>query len=490
MSNETHEIYVLTQTPVHIGGEQEKHLTKGMDFLMEGRRVWRLNHRELAEHLGVDVYVNAMEQGKNELEKLIRQRKVVYSQVAKDLGEIEGDSSEIKMMVADGMKGLPYIPGSSLKGGLRSALFKAAGGSWQQSNDRDVFGQFNNSVMRFIGVSDLHFNHPGALINSKVFNPKSYDGKWEGAWKFAGGSGKNKEEFRPREFATALEVIPSGEVSVLRLNLKPELMNDYQRKTNAPVPRKAASLLEQEDIVGTLFQSIYSYTNQYLEKELAYYNKLGGDLVDLAVKAFELLLKANQPARPLLRLGFGSGFHAVTGDFQYADHLEPLGRQEYNKLRKSRRLGFTYDEKARDYVFHPLGFVQLLRPADAAPYLKRLRQVPERGEVEKTPAAAPHPAPSTVVAPAAAPGKEISAGSVSPKLVNKTEKELKKGVKTEGIVMGQEGNNISIRPLLAGYEEVTISLRYPAGMPIGTVVALTVRLEGKKLIGQGSPVAK
>jgi hypothetical protein len=484
MKNETHTLYVLTQTPVHIGGEQEKHLVEGMDYLMDGQRVWRLDDRKLANVLGLDTYVNALEGGRNELRNLLRQRKVNYATVATDLGELEGKAKDIKMMVADGMNGLPYIPGSSFKGGLRSALFKAAGGSQRQADDRAVYGQFDNSVMRFLGVSDLHFNHPGMLLNSKVFNPVTQDGNWEGAWKFTFGSGKNKERFEVDEFTTGLQVIPSGELSPLRLNLKPEQLKVFQRATNKPVPRQAAALLKQEDIVNALFQNVYAHTDKYLRKELAYFENLGGHLVNLVVNAYHKLIEANQVERPLLRLGFGSGFHAITGDFQYANHLEPLDRAEGRKLRKSRRLGFDYDETADDYVFHPLGFVQLLRPDDAAPYLEKLRKTPEHHTQKQATTSSPPPAPSASTTTTAA--SEKAPATVAPKLVTKNAKQLRKGVLVDGIVVGQKGNNVLIRPYLAGYEQATVSLRYPAGIANETLVSITVRLEGKILIGQGT----
>jgi hypothetical protein len=136
------------------------------------------------------------------------------------------------------------------------------------------------------------------------------------------------------------------------------------------------------------------------------------------------------------------------------------------------------------YVFHPLGFVQLLRPDDAAPYLGKLRKTPEHQTPEKNTASSTTTAPSTSIAPAAAPEK--APATIAPKLVTKNAKQLRKSVVVDGIVVGKEGNNVLVRPYLTGYEQATVGLRFPAGMANGTLVSVTVRLEGKKLIGQGT----
>jgi len=68
----------------------------------------------------------------------------------------------------------------------------------------------------------------------------------------------------------------------------------------------------------------------------------------------------------LLRLGAGSGFHAMTGDWQFDDHTETGyhqgGRNHGKKKYKSRKLAFEWDEtrgNEGEYVFYPMGFIEL-----------------------------------------------------------------------------------------------------------------------------------
>jgi hypothetical protein len=404
MENKTHELYLFTQTPVHIGGEQEKHLIEDIDYIRENSRIWRFDQLRLIQKVGVDDYVNAAEKGRNALKEMLRLKRIKTATVATDMGEIEGKCGEVKMMVSDGLYGIPYIPGTSLKGGLRSALFKAAGGREGNSSDREVFGEFDNSVMRFVNVSDVYFYHPGKLYNSGTYNPTISKDGWEGSWKYAGGSGNNDYRFSPSagKYNSAVQTVPAGQLGALRLSFKAGGLGQYQKaKNDKQVPSSAAAILEKPDSLARIFRIIHKYSSEYIKKEITFFKKLKGDLHEEIVVAYERLQEQNRPEAPILRIGFGSGFHAVTGDFQYEDHLVPLKEKAYNKLRKSRRLAFSFDEAADQYVFHPLGFVQLLRPEDAQPYLARLRQPPVFEPPTQTEPG--HPALSTSPAPAAAP---------------------------------------------------------------------------------------
>jgi|GEM_PF-3372712 hypothetical protein len=509
MENKTHELYLFTQTPVHIGGEQEKHLQQGLDYVRKGNAIWQLDTRKMAQAYGLDAYVNALDNGNSGITNLLSNRNVDIQEVAVELGEVAGSCNEIKMMVRDGLYGQPYLPGTSLKGGLRSALFKAAGGREGNSSDREVFGEFDNSVMRFVNVSDVYFYHPGKLYNSGTYNPVSSGKEWEGNWKHAGGPGKNQVGFSDRAagYNAALQTIPPGNIAPLRISLKHQLLETYQavakRNTGSkpnPVPARAALLLKSEDSLADLFQVIHEYTAAYLTSEIAYFEKLRGELTDQIIAKLKWLYGRNLPSAPILRLGFGSGFHAVTGDFQYTDHLGPLNGWNENKKRKSRRIAFGPGKNER-FQLYPLGFVQLLRPEDAQPYLARLRQPPVFEPPTQTEPG--HPALSTSPAPAAAPkdgsGQTADApvapeattpDAVKPNWAIKTTKQLKKPVSIDGLVVGQEGTSLQVQPYLREYENTIILLRYPAGLPNGTVISLTVSLQGNKLVGQGAPRIK
>ena len=47
-------------TPVHIGGAQEKHWQKGLDFIAKDGKVYLLDERKLVAHFGIEKYCTAL----------------------------------------------------------------------------------------------------------------------------------------------------------------------------------------------------------------------------------------------------------------------------------------------------------------------------------------------------------------------------------------------------------------------------------------------
>ena len=89
----------------------------------------------------------------------------------------------IKSMVKNQLCDTPIIPGSSLKGAIRSALFSYLR-SDEEKKDTEVFGNMNigENFMRFIKFSDFDFLSTN-LVNTKIFNLQSSDSGWRGGWK-------------------------------------------------------------------------------------------------------------------------------------------------------------------------------------------------------------------------------------------------------------------------------------------------------------------
>ena len=225
---------------------------------------------------------------------------------------------------------------------------------------------------------------------------------------------------------------------------------------------------------------------RFLQREIDFYKHLDFPAKGPIIQRYEQLRHENTADTPLLKIGFGSGFHGVTGDYQYPDHVSSLRTQQHGKKVKTRRLAFTWDERRGEYVFHPLGYVQLLASEQAKLYLSRVVSQPKPFN---------HLVASAKVDPIVEQAKETNTNppstaakqpeatqSAGPRLVTKTTKQLKKGVKVLARVTGQSGVNIICQPLLRGYEKVYVSTRYPAGFPVGTLVQIIVKLEGDKLV--------
>ncbi len=89
------------------------------------------------------------------------------------------------------------------------------------------------------------------------------------------------------------------------------------------------------------------------------------DLDELLEEAYERVNVAAQK-HPILRIGAGSGFHAMTGDWQFENHIETGvhrgGRNDGKKKYKSRKFAFEFNESLGEngeYVFLPYGVYRI-----------------------------------------------------------------------------------------------------------------------------------
>ena len=483
MKEGKHELYVRVLTPLHIGGEQEKHLERGIDYEIEGGKVLRYVQQRLVERLGINTYVDALEGGKDKLRATLEVRKVPLPQVTEDWGPIEGSCDTIRMMVRDGMHGRPYLPGSSLKGGLRSALFAAFGGK-KEKKDKSVFGEFNDSVMRFIKVGDVHFPTRGDIVNTKIMSPQPAGGHWIEGWKH---QSSGSHEFDNYRFTTGLQVVPIGTLAKVSFTIDQEGLERYRSNRKSNLPVAATSYLSTKNLQQLLF-GISTYTSLYLEREVEYFTsidgfKSGGEIVG----PYQSLQQQNTPTAPLLRVGFGSGYHSVTGDYFYPDHLTPLYKELHGKKKKTRRIAFTYDKVNDRTHFYPLGFIQLLTPEAAQPFITRQREQ----SAQKVRVVVPPPpasAAQTEAPPAAK--REEQRSDLIPKAIAVSDKKLKKGVTVACTVVRNEGKHIVVTPLIEGYEQAEVYFRYALPLGPGTLVNGSIKKEGKKLVGVGAPKLK
>ena len=118
---------------------------------------------------------------------------------------------------------------------------------------------------------------------------------------------------------------------------------------------------------------INNHTRQYLEKELKFFKKyMEGEYADILMDeddnnlgTIPLLLDELdnlQPNECIIKLAAGTGFHSITGDWQYTDYTGGLlGQSRDNKDKfakpKSRKIAVTDDG---DGLFLDLmGFIKL-----------------------------------------------------------------------------------------------------------------------------------
>ncbi|HPD64666.1 MAG TPA: RAMP superfamily CRISPR-associated protein [Bacteroidia bacterium] len=352
MINIEQQIFLKIISPVYIGGAQEKNLQEGLDFFENYRIIEsELYHPE--KGIDPDLLATALASGDNNaLANLIKkQDDWKYRYVRTFMGE-KGSTGEIKAFIKSGADGRPYIPGSSLKGAMRSAIANHLCGGHANDNPDPVFiKNFENSLFRYIKVTDCFFNEV-RLYRSKIASLGNRGIRWKVA------RTKNEDNFNPNGFDTAFESPEIGSSSSFSLKIAQPFFQNFQRQLSGLHPY-ARNFLNQDNIIQHFLEAINQYTLNFVDKEIRWFENYKGDKSNQIIDQMRrIIAPANRGY--LMRLGFGTGFHAMSGDWKFDNHIQ-VGTIERNKNKipryKTRRIAF--DQWPNPSYFGPLGYVLL-----------------------------------------------------------------------------------------------------------------------------------
>lgn len=361
--NYTVEIEVLS--PLHIGAGSEKDWAENVDFVYDSRNVYKLNQKKVIEHIGIDRFSSIMiGDNRNALKNSLSGN---LADFAEAIFQNPGISrNDIKAFIKTGLDNKPYIPGSSLKGAIRSALanYFRPNRTIRNNNElnNSLFGSPTNGdeFMRFVKISDAHFEET-VLVNTKIFNLFKTNNQWNGGWKHSFRNETNST-FRPKGFNTIYEVLGQTSISkAFSFSLSEQQVNNFNNNNNRQISQQKQNILKREnDIPKALFQIINDYTKDYIEKEVAFFRKYQNNETQNIIDNLNSI-KSNIPednSACVLRMSAGSGFHSITGDWKHDVHdIDSVrGRQGQlngEKSAKSRKISVSGNE------FMPMGFVKL-----------------------------------------------------------------------------------------------------------------------------------
>ena len=374
-------VKIETLTPVHVGsGNMLYHNTdfvqvktnKGSYIaIISEEKVWKLLNEQ---HL--DNWLEAIKRREN-LKDFIK--RFAPNAQSKDYAkrrmpvhcEIK-ENDTLKECLHNGM-GLPYIPGSSIKGGIRTAILASLASKVQTVDDKiivkikdnngvlapkkdkygnaivnatkieqELFGNDPNSdVFRFIQVGDAYFKKnteiATRLINLNIRN--------------------NKDDLQDSSKPQIVEAIDTEAESEFHLKVAKEYYDFVKRNY-----RQAGKLPVSS--ISDLFRLVNDHTLKLTEHEIKFWSnveKTGGeDYVDEMQNILKEINRCEAGQSCVLRIGHASGWRFITGAWtetmeKFKDVVVPASRPnpshyaEYD-FPKTRRL----DEDS--YIF---GFVKL-----------------------------------------------------------------------------------------------------------------------------------
>lgn len=365
--NKKYEIEIEVLTPVSIGAGAEKDWIKGVDFLIADGQIYKLN---LQKMLALQQAINPTD-GIGIITNIIAQHNI--GKLAALLGDNLDKASDqiiplpaqtdnpIKTCIKNELSNRPIIPGSSLKGAIRSHIYNYL--EVKDKKESDVFGSMKTGedFMRFIKIGDAEFEQ-AEFVNTKIFNLRDENGQKKGGWKYQ--LHKTSSNFQATGFNTIYEALMPHTKGCASIMLSPKTYQAICQRYKQAAASKKEKLFDIE----TLFKIINENTARYLKKELAFFETYAthdepcGNIMGSLEKLLQEVRKCSQENTScILKMAAGSGFHTITGDWQFADFTkEPLGRKKEDKNAnpKSRKVAL-YKDRDGKHLAALMGFVKL-----------------------------------------------------------------------------------------------------------------------------------
>lgn len=192
-----YDLTVSVLTPLHIGTGRE--LLNEYDYAIHSGRTWRLNESALLDAQNVEDAEMAATLAQTPPAQLLRGQDFrpdsgLFRYVLRGTPRSEAEGAQLREQIKDAFD-QPYLPGSSLKGALRTAL---AWNMWEQRQlrpdmtkigrrrqwaaqtyEKEIFGRDpNNDFLRALQVSDSAPVDPDRLLllNASVMNRRGSPG--------------------------------------------------------------------------------------------------------------------------------------------------------------------------------------------------------------------------------------------------------------------------------------------------------------------------
>lgn len=327
-------IKLETLSPIHIGSGIQYQGNAEYLYFDKEKSVVVADESKILDIIGTENihiwvgYIEDRENKKNFLEYL-RQRKpdIRPEDVARRIIPLKGSrapyfTNTLREQIHGGM-GQPYLPGSSLKGSIRTALFadhlmknyqergvpEGKLGAVHRFNNKfvigdkilqqEVFGRDPNSDwLRLLQVGDCYFDTATQAAFAETLNEKGADQRYE-----------IKGEVRQ-----LIEYIPAGKSAEFQINIPKQHRELILRKEPQLFPATARQLDE-----AWLCKLLHVHALRLLKSEIDFFED--ADLPDAAGGLLEFMQELYSQAKAfpenacLLRLGFGTGYRNMTGDW-------------------------------------------------------------------------------------------------------------------------------------------------------------------------------
>jgi len=331
--NTNYTVKLRVLSPVHVGAGPDKSWQRGFDFVERGSiYVFErdLLVKYMKDHGLLENYTHVLTHGSSSKVEKFLSENVEFEKVEPLVFEYEGKQigNEIKPLIRNGL-GKPFMPGSSLKGAIVSSIFhylhKHVGPErHNRFINKDLLGEFDQSIMRFIRPTDVEISKTG-LSHVSLFNLYADGSAWESDWK--DGFQINLEHF---------ETNATGEFRLTIANGMGEYFRKIEEQVRRPLlPKYYNQTIKKEAPGEYLFGLINACSRDHIRREIDFFSEFDqAEDTDLILTQLKLLEKICSESLnvAVLRMSGNSGFHSITGDWRFKDHRSTVRNPDKDNM--------------------------------------------------------------------------------------------------------------------------------------------------------------
>lgn len=367
------EIKIEILSPVHIGSGNM--LQNNTDFVTTNDGVNSyiriVDDRKILELIGVEhlsdwlLCIERKDNTKELVKRYAPNSKVVdYSKRRLiDYSTGVNNNDTLKECIHNGL-GFPYIPGSSIKGSIRTAILAAISSKIENKEDKIKTGRTDRSGNSLLSADKIEKELFGSDPNSDIFRfihvgDAYFEKDTEIALRVVNINIRKGNSLEDSSKPQLIEALNNGVSSTFQM----KIANEYYNWVKANFP-KSGNLPSEINSLPYLFMLINSHTQKLVKSELEFWsdiNKSGAeDYVENIKRILTEIESCEKGKECVLRIGHASGWRFITGAWS-----EELNNFKNVVIPASRPKNFNYSEydfpKSRriDEESDVLGFVKL-----------------------------------------------------------------------------------------------------------------------------------
>lgn len=255
--------------------------------------------------------------------------------------------------------GKPYIPGSSIKGAIRTAVLTSLADRMEMDTlEAEVFNSNylsakpiesflfgndpNTDIFRFLRIGDAHF-HEDIAVATRMINLNITQG----------------DDLHDTTKAQLVEAIGTSEESTINMYLS---LDYYEQVKKAY--RQLGTMPPEMQSMSDLFMMINAHTKKLVKQEIDFWTDIDKTGAEVYIEEMQHILdeinRCKRGESCILRIGYGSGWRFITG--AWTERLKDFDRDIVNRARPQNYKYEDYDfPKSRkiDEDNYVLGFVKL-----------------------------------------------------------------------------------------------------------------------------------